>query len=306
MRLLAFAPLALAFACGSPVVGSDPPSGLASDMARAAAQPDLGPANALVAARPYLYDTPSRVDPRTPAPLVILLHGYGVNGVTQKIYFGLGDLLDAQGAYLAYPDGTVDKMGKRFWNATDACCDFYGNGVDDVAYIDAIIDDMSAHFAIDPKRVFITGHSNGGYMAHRYACDRAARVAAIVALAGDDWLDASKCKPSEPVAVLQIHGTADSEVPYNGGQLDPSARASVAGWAQKNGCVASPTDTSQPPLDLDSNLAGAETTRERWSGCKPGGAAELWTITGGDHIPSFVHPNWENQVWGWFAAHPKP
>ena len=268
--------------------------------------PDLGPSNALVAARPYEMDVPAGLDASKPAPLVILLHGFGENGFVQRAYFGLGALVDTHGFLFAYPDGTKNSTGQRFWNATDACCDFEHTGVDDVAYVDAVIADVRAHYNVDPKRIFVTGHSNGGYMSHRFACDRAKTVAAFVALAGDDWKDATKCQPSEPVAVLQVHGDMDDAVQYNGNGVTPSAHDSVAGWAQKNGCVASPTDTTQPPKDLDKALAGAETTVERWTGCKPGGAAELWTIHGAGHIPTFQQPAWPEAIWSWFAAHPKP
>ena len=270
------------------------------------ATPDLGPSNALVAARPYEMDVPTTLDAAKPAPLVILLHGFSENGFVQRAYFNIGEIVDKHGVLLAYPDGTKNGGGQRFWNATDACCDFEHSNVDDVAYIDAVIADVRVHYNVDPKRIFVTGHSNGGYMSHRYSCDRAKNVAAFVALAGDDWKDAGKCQPSEPVAVLQVHGDMDDSVKYNGEGPTPSAHDSVAGWAQKNGCVAAPTDTTQPPIDLDTKLPGTETTVERWTGCKPGGAAELWTIHGGTHIPTFKQPDWPEAIWSWFAAHPKP
>ena len=268
--------------------------------------PDLGPANALVIARPYNLDVPVAYDPAKPTPLVVLLHGYSANGLSQAGYFGLRPEVDKRGYLLAYPDGTKDAQGNHFWNATDACCDFGKTGVDDVAYLDAVIDDVIAHYNVDRKRVFVTGHSNGGFMSHRYACDRAGRVAAIVALAGDNWKDAEKCKPSETVAVLQVHGDMDESVIYDGEMGQPSAHDSVAGWAAKNGCAAMPTDTTQAPIDLERSLPGAETTKERWTGCKPGGAAELWTIKGGSHLPSWNQPAWPDALWGWFEAHPKP
>ena len=95
------------------------------------------------------------------------------------------------GFLYAFPDGTRDRLGNRFWNASDACCDLFQSGVDDVAYLTAVIDDMSARFHVDAKRIHLVGHSNGGFMSHRYACDRAERVAAFVSLAGDNYKDAA-------------------------------------------------------------------------------------------------------------------
>ncbi len=257
----------------------------------------------LIVARPYDFDEPAGIDKSKPAPLIVLLHGYSANGFVQDAYFGFMQLANDHGVYVAHPDGTIDSSGEHFWNATDACCDFGHTGVDDVAYLNAVVDDMEAHFNIDKKRVFFVGHSNGAFMSHRMACDAAARVAGIVALAGDVWQDASKCNPSQPVAVLQVHGDADTEVPYDGKDLMPSAMQSVATWAQKNGCTGALTDTGMT-LDLDSQLAGAETGIARYT-CTAG-AAELWTIHGGGHLPNFVIPDWGNDVWGWLMQHPKP
>ncbi|MCA1664689.1 MAG: alpha/beta fold hydrolase, partial [Myxococcales bacterium] len=169
-----------------------------------------GPTNPLVMARPYDYDQPAGYNAAKPYPLIVLVHGFGANGFVQDALFGFNQLPDARGVFVAHPDGTVNSSGSRFWNATDACCDEQGSGVDDVAYLNAVVDDMEANFNIDKKRVFFVGHSNGAFMSHRMACDSAGRVAAIVALAGDVWQDASKCNPSEPVAVAQVHGDADT------------------------------------------------------------------------------------------------
>ena len=153
---------------------------------------------------------------------------------------------------------------------------------------------------VDSKRVFFVGHSNGGFMSYRVACDHAAEVAAIVSLAGATFATAASCAPSSPVAVLEIHGSADDTVLFDGGNLGalfggprvgdyPGAGTSVATWAAYDGCDASAT-AIPAPLDLDASLIGptgpAETSVEAYSsGCRPGGHAELWTIGGGSHVP---------------------
>jgi polyhydroxybutyrate depolymerase len=262
-----------------------------------------GPTNALVAARPYDFDQPAGYDKSKAYPLIVLLHGYGANGFVQDALFGWAQLADDRGVFVAHPDGTIDAGGSHFWNATDACCDTGHTGVDDVAYLNAVVDDMEANFNIDKKRVFFAGHSNGGFMSHRMACDAAGRVAGIMALAGDNWQDASKCNPTEAVAVLQVHGDGDTVVPYDGAGLMPSAKASVGSWAVKNGCTGDLTDTTETH-DIDYSLAGAETGVARYS-CTQG-AAELWTIHGGNHVPSILIPNWGNDVFDWLMQHPKP
>lgn len=280
--------LALAPACSSPPAAEDPPRG------------DQGPTNALVAARPYEHQVPAGYDPKQPAPLLLLLHGYSANALVQDALFGLKRFTDENNILYAFPDGTKDKRGNQFWNATDECCNRDNLPVDDVAYLTAVIDDMSARYNVDKKRIFITGHSNGGFMAYRLACDLSPRIAGIVSLAGAMWQDMSKCRPSEPVAVAQVHGTLDDAVPY------AAARPSVEFWARQDGCGPSPDPAQSPPQqDLDRAVAGAETQIERFPGCK-GGAAELWTLSGSGHVPILQQPGWAKALWSFLSAHPKP
>jgi polyhydroxybutyrate depolymerase len=259
-----------------------------------------------VVARPY--DDPN-VPPSyhgQPTPLVVMLHGYSATAyVEEAAIYQLTDVSNDKGFIYATPQGKSDSMQHPFWNATDACCDEDGTGVDDVAYLNAVIDDLQWKYNIDKKRVFITGHSNGGFMSHRMACDSASRLAAIVSLAGMVWLDASKCNPSEPVAVLQVHGDADPTVPYNGSSVEPSAKQTVATWAQKNGCGTT-LDATGMTLDLVSNLPGAETRVDAYGGCPANSAAELWTMMGVGHVPAFNHPAWGDEIVDWMFAHPKP
>lgn len=192
---------------------------------------------------------------------------------------------------LAIPNGTRDHTGKLFWNATDACCDFDDDkkSVDDVAYLDAIVDDVARRAALDASRVYVIGHSNGAFMAHRYACDRSARVAAIVALAGVPPNDATACA-GKNVSVLQVHGDADTIIAFEGGRSFgngapyPSAEVAVASWAKRDACGA--TRHSEGAIDLDLGLAGAETTRESYD-CPDGLAVSLWRMRGGGHVPRF-------------------
>jgi polyhydroxybutyrate depolymerase len=166
------------------------------------------------------------------------------------------------------------------------------------------MDDVEAHYAIDLKRVFFVGHSNGAFMSHRMGCDSAGKVAAIAAFAGDNWADPSKCNPSVPVAALQIHGDADTEVPYGGNPATdtPSAMASIGVWAMKNNCTGGLQDTGKT-YDLAVDLAGAETSGAAWT-C-PVGAAELWTMHGGGHVPNLQVPEWGNEIFDWLMAHQK-
>jgi polyhydroxybutyrate depolymerase len=267
---------------------------------------------AMIAARPYTSTIPSSYTPTRAWPLVVVLHGFGASGVLQSAYLGITPAAERRGFLLASPDGTrtMGAMAQRYWNATDACCDFGRTGVDDVAYITAIIDDMSARYRVDARRIFLIGHSNGGFMAHRMACERSTRIAGIVSLAGAAWNDASRCSPTAPVAVLQVHGTTDATIGYMGGSTPapvgaqfPSARASVAQWATHNRCDAMLTERTMR-FDYVTDVAGRETRVAAHERCA-GGAAELWSLEGVGHIPSFSAA-WSDAVFTWLMEHPRP
>jgi len=257
--------------------------------------------------RPYGLKVPAGYDGSHPVPLVVLLHGYGSNGAQQAGYFGLPAEADKAGFLLAYPDGTRDRLSRRFWNATDACCDFFHSGVDDVAYLDAVIAEISSKYPTDPARIYVVGHSNGAFMAHRYACDRASKVAAIVTLAGMQWKDPGKCPAGSPVSLLHVHGRNDMTISYEGGATPegayPGAVETVDEWAAKDGCTGALGVTGRK-LDLDQSIPGAETDEATWSGCPSGVADSLWTIEGGGHVPAF-NGNWAPAIWDFLAAHPK-
>ncbi|MGH8991440.1 MAG: alpha/beta hydrolase family esterase [Acidimicrobiia bacterium] len=267
-----------------------------------AAGEDAGP----TAARPYELEVPAGYDGSRAVPLVVLLHGYSSNGPTQNGYFRLSAEADRATFLLAYPNGTRDLMGNRFWNATDACCDFYASGVDDVAYLGAVLDDIEARYRVDPARVYLVGHSNGAFMAHRFACDRPGRVAAIVTLAGMQWKDPGRCGASSPVSVLHVHGKEDGTIHYEGGSTPkggyPGAVETAGTWAGRNACSGSLTPTDRR-IDLDSTVAGEETTVDRYN-CPGGLDVELWSIVDGGHIPAF-NGNWAPAIWEFMAAHPK-
>ena len=264
---------------------------------------------AVLTARPYRMVVPAGYQMNTATPFVLLLHGYTATGLTQDMYFKLSQLAQSRTFLLATPDGTVDASGQHFWNATDGCCDLYGTHVDDVFYLTAVMDDVALKYNVDPRRIFVMGHSNGAFMAHRMACDRADRIAGIMALAGDNWLDATKCSPtSHEVAILQVHGTLDAVIPYGGGTQAgqgtfPSAKNSVKSWAEKFGCSTTLTSAGSD-LDLEATLLGNETIRQQHAGCSAG-AVELWSIQGGSHLPTFGS-DWPGKLYDFLMAHPKP
>jgi len=171
------------------------------------------------------------------------------------------------------------------------------------------VSEISNQLNVDDRRIFFVGHSNGGFMSYRMACDHSGTVAAIASLAGATWENPDDCAPTGPVHVLQIHGTADNVVFYGGGNIFgnqyPGAVESVEQWVGFAGCSLIPDDTA-PPIDLDTVIPGAETTKLIYQAdCESGGSGELWSIDGGSHSPS-VSATFAPLVMEFFYAHPKP
>lgn len=258
---------------------------------------------------------PASYGPSHPVPLLILLHGYSGDGASIDDYFGMAAAAEQHGFVYATPEGTRDGDGNRFWNATDACCDFDHRDVDDVAYLAGVVEEIQQALTIDPKRIAFAGHSNGGFMSHRMACDRPDLVSAIVSLAGVTYLDPADCKAGEPVSVVQAHGTDDDVILYDGGgpvtpsmQPFPGAETTARTWAANDGCDATPA-TAPERLDLDAILKDgddpAETTVTTWAGCDAGSSVELWSIEGANHEPRLT-PAFAAGLLDFVVDHPKP
>lgn len=264
--------------------------------------------------RHYAVHLPSDYNPRRRAPLLISLHGQTSNGDThEKAFFRFRDHADARGWIYVHPSGIFDYKMRRFWNATDACCDMWFTGVDDVGFISKLIHDVSSQYSVDSERIYVVGHSNGGFMAHRLACDLSDRITAIVSIAGAQWLDRTKCTPTSHVAVLEIHGDADGSVKYAGGRLTPpsdtypldlypqypSAHTTITQWASLNGCGPVIARLALR-FDLERSLPGKETRVARFTSCE-GGDVELWTMEGGQHIPALNYRRWPGPVFDFLA-----
>ena len=278
----------------------------------AAPTTDAGPTTVAVpvdplADRPFDVFVPSTYEDGSPMPLLVLLHGYTASGALQEAYFQFEPLAEERGFLYVHPDGTTNVVGEQFWNATEACCGFFST-IDDSAYLKALIEQVQADYSVDPQRIFLAGHSNGGFMSYRMACDHSDTIAAVASLAGATFIDPADCGADQPVSVLQIHGTADATIAFEGdsilGQAYPAATATVASWADINGC-ATGTDVTSNAFDLVSDLDGAESSRTAYTDCPDGIGVELWTIEGGNHIPART-PDLATGIIDFLLAHPKP
>jgi polyhydroxybutyrate depolymerase len=265
--------------------------------------------------RDYIFYVPSSFDSTQPAALVMVFHGGGGKARNAVRMTDFSALADEKGFLVVYPNGTGPLEEQVLtWNGGTCCGNAMLNNVDDVGFARAILDDLQTIAAIDLKRVYATGMSNGGIMSYRLACEAADVFAAIGSVAGTQ--NFAPCQPTERVAVIHFHGTNDQHLPYNGGVGAESlvgtdfasVQDSVGFWVAFNGC-------NSQPVTNELN----EIRREVWEGCEGGSSVELVTIVGGGHAwPGSQSPGWvggdeptqsisaTKLIWEFFVAHPKP
>lgn len=220
--------------------------------------------------REYNLHVPPNYDPTKPTPLVLNFHGYTSNMMQQEFFSMMSPKADAEGFIVAYPNGLKNSDGAQSWNA-GFCCAFDDLERDDIGFVNAMIDDIQGAGCIDAKRVYATGMSNGGYMSHLLGCKLADRIAAIAPVAGVLGILAAECQPSRPISVIHFHGTEDTLVSYDAGFV--SVPDTFAGWAERNGCTGSPTQT----------FMNGATTCDTYDSCDAGVSVTLCTSVGEGH-----------------------
>jgi polyhydroxybutyrate depolymerase len=235
--------------------------------------------------RSYFVHLPPRYDSKTLLPLVVVLHGGGggVQGTDAGMQPGAVSLTgmslkaDEENFIVVYPSGTGILRDKLLtWNAGNCCGYALKHNVNDVGFIAALLDKLEREIAIDPRRVLVTGISNGGMMAYRIGCELSERIAVIAPVEGA--LNVS-CRPTSPVSVVIFHGTGDQNVHYDGGpaprdnRIDNSVAVAVSFWVGANSCAEVPAREA-PQADL---------RIESYSSCRRGSGVTLYKILGGKH-----------------------
>lgn len=189
--------------------------------------------------RSYQLYVPASYDGNTSVPLVFNLHGYGSNNTQQMAYGNFKPIADTANFLIVAPQGLNDGTGTSHWNAQ------WGTGVNDVSFISDLIDSISLDYNINPDRVYSTGMSNGGFMSFTLAGELSNKIAAVASVTGTmSVIQVPANTVTRPVPVMQIHGTADPTVAYNGDQYFLSVDSVINYWVDHNNCSSTPVITA--------------------------------------------------------------
>ena len=235
--------------------------------------------------RSYLVHVP-RLATQGPLPVVLSLHGGGGNAQLHQRSTGMDAAADRDGYIAVYPNGT-GRMTDKFltWNAGNCCAYAQAQGIDDVGFIVAVIDDIARRAPVDRRRIYAVGHSNGGMMAHRLGEELPDRIAAIVSVAGTHVPEHAA---GNPMPVMHIHSVDDPRALYAGGLgppfpftsnriLHPSVESALSAWAKRDGCEPTPTEREFR------EKAGHTARRLVYEHCRDGSEVVLWKLTGAGH-----------------------
>jgi polyhydroxybutyrate depolymerase len=264
--------------------------------------------------RSYTLNLPPNYHATTSTvPLVIALHGGGGNSAQFEASSLLTRKADSAGFAVVYPNGTAATLGLNTWNGGGCCGSAVTNNVDDVAFVRALVADLTTRYRLDARRVYATGHSNGGILSYRLACELSDRIAAVAPNAGGLMLPT--CTPARPVPVLHMHSKLDTNVPVAGGVGSgiagvafPSVASSTSRAAVANGCATSATVLS----------SNAQFTRSSWAPCRSGAAVELILTEDGGHSwpggtagtatgdPPSTAVNANDELWAFFQRYTLP
>ncbi len=245
--------------------------------------------------RRYALYVPAAEKP-APYALVLELHGGGVTiedmtgesgyKTPYKLWMPLAD---SEGVVVVYPEGLPGAYGKPTWNDCrgDATV---SSQADDVRFIGVLLDHLLATYPIDPRRVYVSGTSNGGLMALRLAVAMPTRLAAVAAVAAAMPARSECPPPTRPLSVLFMNGTRDMHLPYAGGTVSSppkpsfgtvqSTAASVALWVQVDGASPQPTVDRFPDRDPHD---GSTVVRYTYAHGREGTEVVLYRIEGGGH-----------------------
>ncbi len=227
--------------------------------------------------RSYKIYVPAIYSSSNSVPLVFNFHGYTSNNAQQEVYADFRGIADTANFIIVHPQGLV-MNGNTGWNNFSTVASAQG----DLDFVEKMITQITAQYNINQNRIYSTGMSNGGFMSYDLACFMSARFAAIASVTGGMIpLHKNACQASHPTPVMEIHGTADDVVSYNGATVGSMPVDSlVKFWVNFNNCNATPTFTAVPNISTSDNCTAEHYV---YSGGTHGATVELFKIIGGGH-----------------------
>jgi polyhydroxybutyrate depolymerase len=224
--------------------------------------------------RSYIVYTPASYNPGTPVPLVFVLHGFTQSGQSIMNVSAFNSVADTANFIIVYPNG-ISNAWNTYANIPGA------STANDIGFIEALIDTVSANYSIDQNRIYSCGFSAGGFMSHLLACKSSRCFAAIASVAGT-MTDSvyNSCVPSYNLSVLQIHGTSDNIVNFNGALGNKSATEVVDLWKNFNACSVAPVITALPNINLNDN---STVDLLDYSPCINNNLVQMLRVNGGGH-----------------------
>ena len=227
--------------------------------------------------REYTLYVPASYTGDEAVPLIFNFHGFGSNAFEQMWYGDFRAIADTAGFLLVHPQGT-ELDGVTHWNVGGWTV---GSTIDDVGFTEALIDSLAANYNINPNRIYSTGMSNGGYMSMLLACQLSDRIAAIASVTGSMTPETmSACSPTHPTPVMQIHGTADGTVPYEGAIWTESINNVLSYWTEFNSCFSNPVISAVEDINTSD---GCTAEHYVYPYGDDGTSVEHFKITNGQH-----------------------
>ncbi|MEZ4798250.1 MAG: alpha/beta fold hydrolase [Flavobacteriales bacterium] len=254
--------------------------------------------------REYISYVPSSYNASTPTPVVFCLHGLG-DSMSNFYQIGMNAIADTANFIAVFPQALVDPLSNATaWNSGAGAFGISLNPtVDDVGFINAIIDTLMNHFNIDETRIYACGFSMGGFMSNRLACELNGRIAAIASVAGTIGGELN-CNPTNPIPVCHFHGTTDGTVGYTNNLFGNDAEELCEFWRSHNSCDASPEVIDIPDAYSD----GYTVKHWIYANCVEHGDVELFKVIGADHI--WMTPlndiNYSAEIWKFFYRQQLP
>lgn len=260
--------------------------------------------------RTYLVHLPTGYTGNTSLPLIIAMHGGFGNAYNMQNQSQLSVKADLENFIVVYPEGVEGgALNISSWNA-GWCCGFSSNtNIDDVGFIDSLLNTLIAEYAVDTNRIYATGMSNGGFMSYRLACELSDRIAAIAPVGCS--MSMTSCTPDRPMPVIHFHSTLDSNVPYLGGYGDGFSNhynspldSVLNAWSNKNSCST---------LN-DTIIDNSQYIFKKWTNCDCSSEIHYYRTEDGGHSwpggvqtqtgdPASTYLNATDLMWSFFQQH---